>query len=247
MKREVPQGPTARTGISCELNLKNAQHGTSIPGGSQRKVESSISSLGLQTGDGSGRRSRKPYVRPWTLAGASAVPRAAQQAPCRAGSQELLQRAGSCEASSGKPPFDLPSSRGVPLPASQNACSGRDRRGHGAQPHWVDGSSRALGGADAGQGHTGSWEERGQLGTSVGAPVLTQGCLHSSVLLVLPLALREAGRQGLLPPISLLWGVHFLSELSKFKGVWNGGGGARTAQGREWVFKSQRLLYLSRF
>lgn len=168
MKREGPQGPTAHTGISCELNLKNAQRGTSIPGGSQRKVESNISSLGLQTGDGSGRRSRKPNVRPWTLAGASAVPRAAQQAPCRAGSQELLQRAGSCEASSGKPPFDLPSSRGVPLPASQNACSGRDRRGHGAQPHWVDGSSRVLGGADAGQGHTGSWEEGGNLGPAWG-------------------------------------------------------------------------------
>lgn len=60
----------------------------------------------------------------------------------------------------------------------------------------------------------------------MGATVLTQGCLHSSVLFLLPLALREAGREGLLLLISLLWGVHFLSELSKFKGPWNGGGGA---------------------
>lgn len=87
----------------------------------------------------------------------------------------------------------------------------------------------------------------GDWGTCVGATVLTQGCLHASVFLLLPPALREAGREGLLLPIPLLWGVHFLSELSKFKGPWNGGGGAWTAQGREWVFKSQRLLYLLRF
>ena len=172
---------------------------------------------------------RKPNVQ----AEASAVPRAALQAPCRAGSQELLQRASSWEASSGEPPFDLPGSRGVPLPASQNACSGRDLRGHGAQPHWTDGSSGALRGAGPGQGHT----------------VLTQGGLSSSKLLLLPLTQREASREGLLFPVSAV-GVHFPSKLRKFKGSWNGAGGwggAWTAQGGEWVFKSQRLLYPLRF
>lgn len=98
-----------------------------------------------------------------TLAEASTIPRAAQQAPCRAGSPGLLQRAGSCEASSGKPPFDLPGSRGVPLPASQNACSGRDLRGHGAQSYWTDGVSGALRGTSPGRDHTESqWARQDQ-------------------------------------------------------------------------------------
>lgn len=178
------------------------------------------------------------------MAEASAVPRAAQQAPCRAGSQELLERAGSCEASSGKLPFDLPSSRGVPLPASQNAYSGRDLRGHGARSHWTDGSNRALRRTGPRQGVIGSqWATQGQCGghcTHPGPPPLLSVPSASS---------GSAGsrRGGLLLPISLLWGVHFLSELSKFKGPWNGGGGAWTAQGGEWIFKSQRLLYLLRF
>lgn len=48
------------------------------------------------------------------------------------------------------------------------------------------------------------------------------GCLCSSKLLLLPLSQREASREGLLFPISLLWGVHFPSKLSKFKVPWNG-------------------------
>ena len=43
------------------------------------------------------------------------------------------------------------------------------------------------------------------------------GCLCSSKLLLLPLSQWEASREGLLFPISLLWGVHFPSKLSKFK------------------------------
>lgn len=152
---------------------------------------------------------RKPDV--W--AEASAVPRAALKAPCRAGSQELLQRAGSWEASSGEPPFDLPGSRGVPLPVSQNACSGKDLRGHGAQPHWTDRANRALRGARLGQGHTGN------AGLALpGLPPLLKAPPASS---------HSAGSKlgGLaLSNISPVGGP-FPVQAEKFKGAWNGGGG----------------------
>lgn len=150
---------------------------------------------------------RKPNGRPWTLAGASAVPRASQRAPCRAGSQERLGRAGSWGASSGKPPFGRPSRQGSHF--LHRARPARDLRGHGAQPRWTHAASGALRGAGPRQvtQPVGHWGQRGGHSAHPGPPPLLS-------VLRLPLALREAGREGLLLPISLLWGVRFLSELS---------------------------------
>lgn len=185
---------------------------------------------------------RKPNGRPWTLAGASAVPRASQRAPCRAGSQERLGRAGSWEASSGKPPFDRPSRQGSHF--LHRARPARDLRGHGAQPRWTHAASGALRGAGPRQvtRPVGHWGQRGGHSAHPGPPPLS-GSLASS---------GSAGsRQGGPAPsdLSAVGGPFPVrAELVQRPLEW--GGGAWTAQGGggvgEWVFKSQRLLYLSR-
>lgn len=173
---------------------------------------------------------RKPDV--W--AEASAVPRAALKAPCRAGSQELLQRAGSWEASSGEPPFDLPGSRGVPLPVSQNACSGKDLRGHGAQPHWTDRANRALRGARLGQGHTGN-----------GRPCSPRAAsTPQSSSCFLSLSGKQTGRARSFQSLCCGGSISRPSrKVQRRLEWWRWSGGVRTAQGGEWVFKSQRRLY----
>ena len=66
------------------------------------------------------------------------------------------------------------------------------------------------------------WEVQELVKVTRGNHSAHPGCLCSSKLLLLPLSQWEASREGLLFPISLLWGVHFPSKLSKFKVPWNG-------------------------
>lgn len=250
------QCPKAQTVISCELSLKNTQHGIVHPSwppcqvanrGKWSQVSQTYSSgLGESEGWGEG-GSQGP-----TLAEASPVPRAAQQAPCRAGSPELLQRAGSCEASSGKLLFDLHGSSGshflhprMPAPEGPQRSQSPtplDRWGQwGPERHRVWSRSDREWGVGGGGGA--SEDQCPGSNACPGPPPL----LNAPPVSPPSVGSQQGGSALWLFPFSLLWGIHFLPQPSKFKGPGMAGRGTRTAQGREWVFKSQRRLYPLRF
>lgn len=116
---------------------------------------------------GLGEREEAQYP---TLAEASAIPRAAQQAPCRAGSLELLQRAGSCEASSEKIPLISLAAEGSHFLHPRMPAPGGPQRSWSPTP--LDrGTNKARRGTGPAQGHTGRWwASRGHCPSSNAGP-----------------------------------------------------------------------------
>lgn len=123
------------------------------------------------------------------LTEASAVPRAAQQALFRAGSQELLRGQAAARPPLGGHSLISPAARGS-ASCIPECFSKRDCRGHGVWPHWTDEACGILRDPGRGLGHTES--QHGQVRTSIQAIMLVWGD-HNSPTATLFLLLSEQG------------------------------------------------------